>query len=222
MNDHPLAPALARGLEAMGIPLSQAAQGRLLDYLDLLRRWNRAYNLTAVDDPEEMVTRHLLDSLSVLPYLDRAPEGAVADVGSGAGLPGIPLAVARPQRRFLLVDSIGKKVRFQREAVRRLALDNVEPLQARVEALAEHHGRYAVVTARAFAPLGELARLAGPLLREDGCLLAMKGRLDEDELAALAPPWRIDACHRLRVPGERGARHLLVLRRTDTATRSKA
>ncbi len=207
-----LALEFARGLETMGLTLAPEAQSALLDYLALLQRWNRAYNLTAVKDPHAMVHRHLLDSLSVLPYLDDAPPGPLADVGSGAGLPGLPLALARPDRDVLLVDSVGKKVRFLRQAVRELGLgERVRAVQGRVEALADETGRFAVVTARAFAPLARIVRLAGHLLRTDGRILAMKGRVEEDELAEVPGGWRVRQIAPLRVPGTEGARHLVVL-----------
>ena len=211
-DQHDLALELARGLEAMGLTLAPEAQSALLDYLTLLQRWNRAYNLTAIKDPHAMVHRHLLDSLSVLPYLDEAPPGPLADVGSGAGLPGLPLALARPDRDVLLVDSVGKKVRFLRQVVRELGLgERVRAVQGRVEALADETGRFAVVTARAFAPLARIVRLAGHLLRADGCILAMKGRVEEDELAEVPAGWRVRQIAPLRVPGTEGARHLVVL-----------
>ena len=213
MSDrHDLADDLDQGLAAMGLTLTPDVQAALLDYLALLQRWNRAYNLTAVKDPRAMVHRHLLDSLSVLPYLDEAPPGPLADVGSGAGLPGLPLALARPERDVLLVDSVGKKVRFLRQAVRELGLgERVRAVQGRVETLADETGRFAVVTARAFAPLGRIVQLAGHLLRTDGRILAMKGRVEEDELAGIPADWRVRQIAPLRVPGTEGARHLVVL-----------
>ncbi len=213
MSDrHDLADDLDQGLAAMGLALTPDVQATLLDYLTLLQRWNRAYNLTAVKDPHAMVHRHLLDSLSVLPYLDEAPPGPLADVGSGAGLPGLPLALARPERDVLLVDSVGKKVRFLRQAVRELGLgERVRAVQGRVETLADETGRFAVVTARAFAPLGRIVQLAGHLLRTDGRILAMKGRVEEDELAGIPADWRVRQVTPLCVPGTEGARHLVVL-----------
>ncbi len=213
MNDRPdLAQELDQGLAVLGLTLAPEVQSALLDYLALLQRWNRAYNLTAVKDPRAMVYRHLLDSLSVLPYLDEAPPGPLADVGSGAGLPGLPLALARPDRNVLLVDSVGKKVRFLRQAVRELGLgDRVRAVHGRVEALADETGRYAIVTARAFAPLGRIVQLAGHLLRADGRILAMKGRAEVDELTGLPDHWRVQQVTPLNVPGTEGARHLVVL-----------
>ena len=162
----PLRKRLDAGLAALGIALDDAAIERLLDYVDLLERWNAAYNLTAVRDPAEMVTRHLIDSLAILPYVSGA---TLADLGSGAGLPGIPLAIAAPARETLLVDSNGKKARFLREAVRRLGLRHVRVAESRVEDVA---GTFDCSTARAFASLGEMLGWGGHLLAPDGVWLS--------------------------------------------------
>ncbi len=220
LRDDSLQRRLAEGLERRGLALSPEVQRRLLDYLALLQRWNRAYNLTAVRDPEAMVERHLLDSLSVLPYLDQAPAGAVADVGSGAGLPGIPLALARPQRPVTLIDSVNKKTRFQRQAIRELGLNGqVNALNARVEQLDDHHGRYPVVITRAFAPLARTCRLSGALLAPGGRLLAMKGPRVERELEELPEGWqaRIHPLPTLESGGER----CLVELRIETSASSE-
>jgi len=182
---------------------------RLLDYLALLVQWNQAYNLTAVRDPQEMLGRHLLDSLSVVPYL---PAGPLADLGSGAGLPGLVIALARPERAVTLVESNGKKARFLREAVRQLGLAQVRVVQARAENLAEP-GAYGCITARALGTLAQLVQFGGHLLRPDGQLLAMKGQYPADEIAALPAPWQVQASHVLAVPGETAARHLIVVTR---------
>lgn len=203
---------LLAGLAQLG--LSAALAPRLERYLDLIARWNRVYNLTAVREPAQMATRHLLDSLSILPYLGAGP---LADLGSGAGLPGIPLAVARPALAVTLVEANGKKARFLRQAQRELGLDNVRVVQARAEALAGD-GAYDCLTARAFGTLAELVRVGGHLLRPGGRLLAMKGRLPEEEIAALPPGWRLSRCHRLAVPGLDEERHLLVVEREFEAT----
>lgn len=188
---------LAPGLKALGTSLPEGGEARLLHYVELLQRWNQAYNLTAVRDPAEMVGKHLLDSLSVLPFVD---EGPVADVGTGAGLPGIPLAVARPELRFTLIDSNGKKTRFVTQAMAELRLANVEVVQSRAEA---HRPGvpYALVLSRAFASLADFANLAGGMAAPGGRLLAMKGADPEDELAALPPGFRALAVHPLKVPG---------------------
>jgi 16S rRNA (guanine527-N7)-methyltransferase len=199
------------GIAALGQDLPGAARARLIDYLELLLRWNAAYNLTAVRDPHAMVTRHLLDSLAVAPYVRGA---TLADIGSGAGLPGLVLAIAAPQRRVTLIDTNGKKCRFQREAVRVLELDNVEVLHARVEDL---EGTYDCIVARAFATLADMLALGGHLLAPDGRWLAMKGRRPDDELDRLPPGFRLESEHALKVPGLDAERHLLVLARSEAA-----
>lgn len=198
---------LSAGLaeQAAGVPAS--AIEPLLDYLDLLLRWNAAYNLTAVRDPDEMVTRHLLDSLAVLPYVQGA---RLADIGSGAGLPGIPLALARPFDEVLLVDSNGKKARFLREAVRRLGLTQARVAEARVEAV---QGQFDCVTARAFATLADMLAWGGHLLAPGGLWLALKGRFPQDELEQVPPGFRVEAIERLRVPGLDADRHVVAIRR---------
>src|SRR3954463_14397187 len=153
---------LADGMSELRITLDDRAVERLLDYVDLLQRWNAAYNLTAVRDPGEMVTRHLLDSLAILPHVHGA---TLADLGSGAGLPGIPLAIAAPGREILLVDSNGKKARFLREAVRKLALAKTRVAESRVENV---EGTFDCITARAFASLGDMLAWGGHLLAPNG------------------------------------------------------
>ena len=198
---------LEHGLEILRLRLADAAIRRLLDYLDLLVRWNAAYNLTAVRDPAQMVPRHLLDSLAVLPFVRG---GTLADLGSGAGLPGIPLAIARPALEATLVDSNGKKARFLREAARALPLPNVRVAQVRAQ---ETEGTFDCITARAFASLGEMLEWGGHALAPEGAWLAMKGRLEESELAQLPPGFRVAAVHRLRIPDLDADRHLVEIRR---------
>jgi len=199
---------LAQGLAAMGLALPQTQHQALLGYLGLLARWNRAYNLTAVRDPAVMVRRQLLDSLSILPWVDRGP---LLDVGTGAGLPGIPLAIARPELNFSLLDTNGKKTRFVQQAVGELGLANVEVIRGRVEQL-ERPGHYALITSRAFATLAGMVDLTAPLLAADGGWLAMKGADPAAELADL-PAGLAAEVHRLQVPGEPAERHLVIVRR---------
>lgn len=198
---------LDAGLAALGIALDATAIARLLDYIGLLERWNAAYNLTAVRDPAEMVTRHLVDSLAILPYVSGA---TLADLGSGAGLPGIPLAIAVPERETLLVDSNGKKARFLREAVRRLDLERVRVAESRVEDVA---GAFDCITARAFASLADMLGWGGHLLAPGGTWLAMKGRIAEDEVDAVPADFRVEKIVTLNVPGLDAERHLIVLKR---------
>jgi 16S rRNA (guanine527-N7)-methyltransferase len=204
---------LDAGLDALGLDLALATP--LLDYLGLLLRWNRTYNLTAVRDPMEMVDKHLLDSLAMQPHVAAlgAAGGALADLGTGAGLPGIPLAIATPGLRVTLVESNGKKARFLREAVRKLALQDVRVAESRIEALAEA-GAYDAITARALATLPLIVELGGHLLKPDGRLLAMKGTYPQDEVAALPAGWSVTGSQALRVPGLDAERHLLVVART--------
>lgn len=196
---------LAEGLAALGLD-AEALAPPLLAYLGLLLRWNRSYNLTAVRDPRQMVVRHLLDSLSMHPFAARGE--ALADLGSGPGLPGIPLAIALPRLQVTLVESNGKKARFLREAVRTLGLANARVAETRAEALDEP-GRYDLLTARALDSLAGILAVGGHLLAPGGRLLAMKGVEPADEIAALPPPWRVLASHPLRVPGLNEARHLV-------------
>ena len=207
-----LAPLLRAGL--VDLQLDPALETPLLDYLSLLLRWNRTYNLTAVRDPREMVTKHLLDSLAMHPYVDDLAHagGALADLGTGAGLPGIPLAIAKPGLRVTLVESAGKKARFMREAVRQLKLADVQVAESRIEAL-DMPGAFDAITARALATLPLLVEWGGPLLKPDGRLLAMKGVEPAEEIAALPEGWAVEAVHPLRVPGLPAQRHLVVVRR---------
>ena len=203
-----LQPELDAGLAALGLT-AQPLGARLLDYLALLDRWNRTYNLTAIRDPREMVGKHLLDSLSMLPHVH---DGPLADLGTGPGLPGIPLALARPALQVTLVESNGKKTRFLREVVRQLGLGNVRVLEARAEAVDEP-GTFDQLTARAMDTLAGILQVGGHLLAPDGRLLAMKGQRPDAEIAALPPGWRVESVQRLDVPGVDGERHLAVVTR---------
>ncbi|GAB3023531.1 MULTISPECIES: 16S rRNA (guanine(527)-N(7))-methyltransferase RsmG [Oleiagrimonas] len=200
---------LDQGLAALGQTLAEDVRARLVDYVELLARWNAAYNLTAVRDPQDMVTRHLLDSLAIAPFVTGT---TLADVGSGAGLPGLVLAIIAPERAVTLIDTNGKKSRFQREAVRSLRLDNVEVIHARVEQV---EGTFDCVTARAFASLGDMLTWGGHLLAANGRWLAMKGRRPDDELTALPDGFRLEREHEVTVPGLDAERRLLVLARSD-------
>lgn len=206
--DLDLVTPLRRGLAALGLALPDDRVERLLGYVALLARWNAAYNLTAVRDPAEMVPRHLLDSLAILPWVRRP---RVLDVGTGPGLPGIPLAIADPRLHVTLLDANGKKVRFCRQAVMELGLDDVEVVQARVEAYRPAEG-FATITARAVADLPSLVAAVRHLLAADTTLLAMKGALPEAEIVALRDEGFSAASHRLQVPGTAAERHLVEIR----------
>jgi 16S rRNA (guanine527-N7)-methyltransferase len=203
-----LLPELESGLSALGLASGPLA-GRLLDYLALLDRWNKTYNLTAIRDPREMLSKHLLDSLSMWPHVR---PGKLADLGTGPGLPGIPLALAVPGLQVTLVESISKKTRFLREVVRQLGLDNVRVLDSRAEAVAEP-GAYDQITARAMDTLAGILAVGGHLLAPGGRLLAMKGQRPDAEIAALPAGWRVESVQALTVPGLEGDRHLVTVTR---------
>lgn len=203
---HPrLTQMLEDGLAALEVGDVPGLPGKLAAYLGLLARWNEAYNLTAVRRPEDMVSRHVMDSLSILPFIS---EGRVLDVGTGAGLPGLALAMARPAQPFVLLDSSGKKIRFVRHAAAHLRLDNVTVVRARAEEHRDADGFGAVVS-RAFASIADFLRRAGHLPSERGRLLAMKGEFPAAELDAMPAGWSLAGAHRLHVPGLDAQRHLL-------------
>jgi 16S rRNA (guanine527-N7)-methyltransferase len=204
--DDAIAHALAAGVRELGASLPDRAQDRLLAYIELLVKWNAAYNLTGVRDPREMVTRHLLDSLSLLPLLTRGTR--LLDAGAGAGLPGIPLALALPHWHVTLLDSNGKKARFLRHAARTLALDNVDVAEARVESY--DAAPYDAIVSRAFSALDEFFDKTAHLLAPGGQWVAMKGKLDARELAAVPARYHIIDRRRLRVPGLDEERHAIV------------
>jgi len=194
---------------ALNVTLSPEAAGRLLQLLDELARWNKTYNLTAITDRAEMLTHHLLDSLSIHPYLQG---NAIADVGTGAGFPGLPLAVTNPDKHFTLIDSNNKKVRFVNHAAHAIGLSNVEGIHVRAEAY-KPRAPFDTVTARAFAALPDLLRNVAPLCGPSTRVLAMKGRPTDDELAAIPAGWGLVDSHPLRVPGLDAARCVVVVDR---------
>jgi len=198
---------LVHGAAALGVALTEHDAARLRQLLGELAHWNRQFNLTGITDLESMVSHHVLDSLAVHRYLHGA---AIADVGTGAGFPGLPLALVNPEHRFTLIDSNGKKIRFVSHAVRTLGLMNVEPLQARVEALRPERP-FDTVLARAFAPLPEMLAAVAPLCGSETRVLAMKGKWPQAELDALPRVWRVADSHTLTVPGLAEDRCLIVL-----------
>ncbi len=199
--------AIARGSRRLGIQIPADAAARLAVYIALLERWNRAYNLTAVRRPEEMVSRHILDSLAILPWVQGL---RLLVVGSGAGLPGIPLAIARPEWECYLLDSNGKRTRFMQQVVNELALANTRVIRCRLE---DYYPpiKFASIVSRAFASLAEMVAGAGWLCAPGGCLLAMKGTYPQEELAVLPPGYRVAGAYRLQVPGLDAERHLVHL-----------
>ena len=197
-------------LAAAGIALPPQAPDKLAAFLALLAKWNRTYNLTAIREPEQMVTHHILDSLTVLPHLPPVDSLHVLDVGSGGGVPGIPLAIARPSWRLVLLDASQKKGAFLRQAAIELGLANVQVVTVRVEDFAPS-ASFDVVIARAFSDLATFARAGARLLAPRGRLFAMKGAYPNDEIAQLPAHVRLVAAPALAVPGLDAARHLIVL-----------
>lgn len=209
-STHPLAPRLTRGIGELGLTLDTGVQQGLLDYLDLLVRWNAAFNLSGIKDPARMVGLHLLDSLSILPLVHGK---RIVDVGTGAGLPGIPLALCLPDTHFVLLDSNGKKTRFLLQAVAQLGLRNVQVVNARAEDFREDAPVDMILT-RAFATLRQGLQWTGHLMGPDTVFLAMKGQYPHDEVAELPEGFLVRAAHELAIPGEDCSRHVLeVVRR---------
>ncbi|MFV3367159.1 16S rRNA (guanine(527)-N(7))-methyltransferase RsmG [Pseudomonas sp. NY15435] len=204
---------LARGIQTLGLDIDAATQQRLLDYLALLVKWNKAYNLTAVRDVDEMVSRHLLDSLSIVPSFEAAGGERWLDVGSGGGMPGIPLAILFPGKFLTLLDSNGKKTRFLTQVKLELKLDNLQVIHSRVEAFQPEQPFNGIVS-RAFSSLEDFTNWTRHLGDTQTNWLAMKGVHPSDELAALPEDFRVEAERALVVPGCQGQRHLLILRRT--------
>ena len=197
---------LQQGLREMGLELPPPAETKLLNFLELLEKWNKTYNLTAVRDPEQMVPRHLLDSLSVLPYLHGL---RVLDIGTGAGLPGIPLALARPDLEFTLIDSNAKKTRFATQALHELGLKNVAVVQERVEKFHPAE-KFDTLIARAFASIPDMLAASRHLCAPNGRFLVMKGVFPQEELAAVTDGYRAEV-KQLTIPGLDAARHMVIL-----------
>jgi 16S rRNA (guanine527-N7)-methyltransferase len=202
--------SLIEGARSLGIELGDDEARRLVAHLDLVDEWGERMNLTAIRDRPSQLTKHVLDSLSVRPHLRGQ---RVADVGSGAGFPGIPLAIVTPGTHFALIESVAKKCRFLEHCRDALGLANVEVVHSRAEAHKPAQ-RYDTVLARAVGPVADLVRYAGPLVAGGGRLLAMKGRVPEDELAKKLNGWKVVTVHRLTVPGLDEERHLVELCRS--------
>ncbi len=197
---------LAAGLAALGIDLPDDVQAKLLAFRDLLLKWNKTYNLTALRDPTQAISLHLLDSLAILPHVG---DGALLDVGSGGGLPAIPLAIARPELSVSMVDTVQKKTTFLQQAVIELGLTNAAVYHARVEKMT---GQYAQISSRAFSELGLFVELTRHLLAPGGRWLAMKGVRPDDEIATLPAGISVAAIIPLTVPGVDAERHLIIMK----------
>lgn len=197
---------LRQGIAALALDIDEVALGKLVDYIHLLSKWNKIYNLTAVREPSQMVTRHLLDSLSIVPYI-KGPN--VLDVGTGAGLPGIPLALVLRNYKFVLLDSSSKKTRFITQAIAELGIANVVVETARVEDYRPTQG-FDTIVSRAFAKISDMLAATGHLCQPAGQWLAMKGAYPEQELQEL-PKQLAATCHALRVPGLDEQRHVVTV-----------
>jgi len=215
-----MANALAAGLEELKVFLPEATLKNEIIFLDELLRWNRQINLTAVRDRQGALEKHLIDSLALLAYLPGAAQ--MLDIGSGAGLPGIPLAVARPELQVVSIDSVGKKISFQKHIKRLMKLGNLHPVHGRIEALdmaLADHAQFDLAVARAFSSLEQLLKKATPWLQPEGELLAMKGPEGEDELRRLEPRlsvsgFQLKAVESYRLPFSQAERLLIRLKRT--------
>jgi len=199
---------LSRLLEQAGISLTDHQKNQLVAYVDMLNKWNKAYNLTSVRDPNEMLIRHILDSIVVAPHLRGE---RFIDVGTGPGLPGIPLSIVRPESHFTLLDSLGKRVRFLRQVQHELKLENIEPVQSRVEAFPSEPPFDGVIS-RAFASLNDMVSWCKHLPAQDGRFYALKGLVPDDEIAQLPEGYSVESVAELKVPQLAGERHLVVIK----------
>ncbi|MGU3525199.1 16S rRNA (guanine(527)-N(7))-methyltransferase RsmG [Enterobacteriaceae bacterium C23F] len=201
---------LSRLLAEAGISLTDHQKSQLVAYVDMLHKWNKAYNLTSVRDPNEMLVRHILDSIVVAPHLQGS---RFIDVGTGPGLPGIPLAIVLPQAQFTLLDSLGKRVRFLRQVQHELKLDNVAPVQSRVEEFPAEPPFDGVIS-RAFASLNDMVSWCHHLPTENGRFYALKGLVPDDEIAQLPAQFTVEEIVKLSVPQLEGERHLVKIKPT--------
>ena len=200
---------LRDGIQALGLDIDEAKQAKLLDYAALLQKWNKTYNLTALRDPAQTVSHHLLDSLTLLPYLQGAH--TMLDVGSGGGQPGIPAAICRPDLNITLLDANTKKTAFLQQAVIELGLANVRVVSGRVEAVQDFQAD--IITSRAFAELADFVNWTAHLLKDGGRWVAMKGVYPEEEIAKLPDTVAVERVEALHVPGLDAERHMVVLKK---------
>ncbi|MFW1858420.1 16S rRNA (guanine(527)-N(7))-methyltransferase RsmG [Acinetobacter defluvii] len=207
---HPYFQDLKQGSEKLGLKLSDEALGLLLKYQDALVLWNKAYNLTAIRDPKEMLVKHLLDSLSILNDL---PQGRLLDIGTGGGMPGMIIALCQPERQCVLLDSNGKKIRFLKQFIADLKLQNVVAVQTRVENedSIQELGQFDVITSRAFASLTDFVAASKPFMHTESVIASMKGLIPEDEVAQLKNQFNCEIIE-LHVPRLDEQRHLLLLK----------
>ena len=203
-----LASELQQGVSALGLNVSPAHLQRLLDYLALLQKWNKVYNLTALREPEKMVSQHLLDSLAVVPHIEARQ---ILDVGSGAGLPGIPMAIARSDWRLTLLDSSHKKAAFLKQAAIELKLSNVTVCCERVESWVPER-KFELIISRAFSDLADFVTMSKHLLGEGGTFAAMKGIYPHEEIAQLPSGYRLERIISLKIPGHKAQRHLAMVK----------
>ena len=200
---------LRDGIQALGLDIDEAKQAKLLDYAALLQKWNKTYNLTALRDPAQTVSHHLLDSLTLLPYIEHAQ--TMLDVGSGGGQPGIPTAICRPDLDITLLDANTKKTAFLQQAVIELGLSNVRVVSGRVEAVQDLQAD--IITSRAFAELADFVNWTAHLLKDGGRWVAMKGVYPEEEIAKLPDTVAVERVEALHVPGLDAERHMVVLKK---------
>ncbi|MEE9303609.1 MAG: 16S rRNA (guanine(527)-N(7))-methyltransferase RsmG [Thiotrichaceae bacterium] len=203
--------SLEEGLQQLNCSVNEAQTQQLHRYVEMLLRWNKVYNLTAINNANDILRLHIFDSLAVAPFIKGE---CFLDVGSGGGLPGIPLAILFPQRHFTLLDTVGKKTRFMRQAVIQIKLPNVSVVQTRVESWSPDTLFDAIIS-RAFSSVADFVSLAGQHLHEQGSLYAMKGRYPKDELTALEPQkYKVTAEHKLKIPQLDAERYLIEIKRT--------
>ncbi len=208
-SHHALHKDLECGLTLLNIDINHIVKSKLVDYLEFIEKWNRVHNLTAIRDPKLMVSTHLLDSLSVIPHL---PKGTLLDVGTGAGMPGIPIALTNPDLQITLIESSQKRVAFLRQVASELQISNVKIVCEKVEMWMPME-RFACIISRAFAELSKFVASSGHLLAEDGIFAAMKGRFPQAEIESLPAGYRVTKILELIVPGLNAERHLILIGR---------
>ena len=200
---------LDQGVAQMGLTLSDEQASKLVQYVELMHKWNKAYNLTSVRQPGQMMSRHILDSLAITPYVQGK---TVIDVGTGPGLPGMPLAIMLPHCQFTLLDSLGKRVRFMKQCVHELGLSNVTPVQSRVEAY-DNMPPFDIVLSRAFASLKDMLHWCAHLVDSTGTFLALKGQFPQEEISEVSNHFRIETVNELKIPGLDEERHLVTVKK---------